>query len=407
LSIASLDSARPSRRGADFLEALRTFDGFGAATAVVEEAGVPYFINEYWTAAQRSAHSLHEISYRACFKPQLPAFFIDRLTQPGDAVFDPFMGRGTTPLQAALQGRRALGSDANPLSAMLTRPRLRPPTLEAIAARLREAPLASGEIEREDLLAFYHPDTLRQICVLRAWLSARLPLDAAPDPVDDWIRMVALNRLTGHSPGFFSVYTMPPNQAVSVKAQLKINARRGQTPPPRDLAALILKKSRALLADGAPPPAPLAAFAVADARRLDHLSAASIDLVVTSPPFLDVVDYRADNWLRNWFACVDGDAIAFSQLRGVDSWTRMTRDVFEALARVLRPGGHVAYEVGEVRGGGVLLERLVWSAMEGLPFERLCVMVNSQQFTKTSNCWGVANNRKGVNSNRVVVARRM
>ena len=38
--------------------------------------------------------------------------------------------------------------------------------------------------------------------------------------------MIALNRLTGHSPGFFSVYTLPPNQAVSVKAQRKINRDR-------------------------------------------------------------------------------------------------------------------------------------------------------------------------------------
>jgi len=39
--------------------------------------------------------------------------------------------------------------------------------------------------------------------------------------------MIALNRLTGHSPGFFSVYTLPPNQAVSVKAQKRINQARG------------------------------------------------------------------------------------------------------------------------------------------------------------------------------------
>ena len=43
--------------------------------------------------------------------------------------------------------------------------------------------------------------------------------------------MVAINRLTGHSPGFFSVYTMPPNQAVSAVSQRKINAARGQMPP--------------------------------------------------------------------------------------------------------------------------------------------------------------------------------
>ena len=66
--------------------------------------------------------------------------------------------------------------------------------------------------------------------------------------------MVALNRLTGHSSGFFSVYTMPPNQAVSAASQRKINEKRGQTPPERDIKAIILKKSAALLADGLPPP---------------------------------------------------------------------------------------------------------------------------------------------------------
>ena len=40
-----------------------------------------------------------------------------------------------------------------------------------------------------------------------------------------------LNRLTGHSAGFFSVYTMPPNQAVSIESQRKINTRRRQSPP--------------------------------------------------------------------------------------------------------------------------------------------------------------------------------
>lgn len=404
LPTASRKRARAG--GSDpFLTGLRAFDGFGAPTQVVEEAGLTYYVNEYWTAAQRSAHSLHEVSYRACFKPQLPAFFIERLTEAGDTVCDPFMGRGTTPLQAALMARRAAGSDVNPLSVLLTRPRLGPPSLEDVAARLASAPLSSGEIEREDLLAFYHPDTLRQICALRRWLLDRTTSDA--DPADDWIRMVALNRLTGHSPGFFSVYTMPPNQAVSVKAQLKINARRAQTPPPRDVAALILKKSRALLADGPPPALAPATLAVTDAARLIHLRDGAVDLVVTSPPFLDVVDYRADNWLRNWFAGVaPEDTQGVSQLRSLDAWTQMTRRVFMELARVVRPGGHVAYEVSEVRGGGVLLERLVWEAMEGLPFERLGVMVNRQRFTKTSNCWGIANNAKGVNSNRIVLARR-
>jgi hypothetical protein len=119
-----------------------------------------------------------------------------------------------------------------------------------------------------------------------------------------------------------------------------------------------------------------------------------------------VVQYSADNWLRCWFAGIDADKVEISQHRSLSDWSRMVRDCLTDLARILQPNGHVAFEVGEIRNGEILLERLVWQAMEGLPFERLLVLVNQQEFTKTSNCWGVRNNMKGTNSNRIVVARR-
>ncbi|MCY3753857.1 MAG: DNA methyltransferase, partial [Alphaproteobacteria bacterium] len=143
------------------------------------------------------------MSYRACFKPQLPAFFIERLTRAGDAVYDPFMGRGTTPLQAALMGRRPVGSDINPLSVMLLAPRLAPPSLEDIAARLAEIPPSAPLPEEpllSDLRVFFHDSVLARLATLRAWFIAR-ERSGALDPVDGWLRMVCLNRLTGHSPG--------------------------------------------------------------------------------------------------------------------------------------------------------------------------------------------------------------
>src|SRR5215813_8004556 len=125
---------------------LAAFREFGQATRKLEThfvapSGetrvVPTFVNEFWTARQRQANSLHEVSYRACFKPQLPRFFIERLTQPGDVVYDPFMGRGTTPIEAALLGRVPAGNDVTPLSIVMTRPRLSPPTLQQVATRLK------------------------------------------------------------------------------------------------------------------------------------------------------------------------------------------------------------------------------------------------------------------------------
>jgi hypothetical protein len=402
---------------AAFVSELRAFTWEGKRTveqtATAEYEGrsidVPLLVNEFWTSRQRAAHRLHEISYRACFKPQLPRFFIDRLTEPGQTVYDPFSGRGTTALEAALLGRVPAACDVNPLSRILLEARLSPPSVSQIVARLNEIPwLDVGDI-REDLLVFYHPDTLRQIGALRHYLRGR-EASGTLDNVDRWLRMVAVNRLTGHSRGFFSVYTLPPNQAVSIEAQAKINAQRNQVPPKRDVARLILAKSRSLLADstGEPrrAPGPLAAagqLITAHAASTPEIRSDSVDLVVTSPPFLDVVDYAGDNWLRCWFCGIDPKSVSITIAKQPKEWHDAMRKVFIELFRVLSPGRFVAFEVGEVRGGKLRLEDLVLPSAMGAGFEPCLVVVNSQKFTKTANCWGVTNNQKGTNSNRVVV----
>ena len=172
------------RAGVSFDDLVLDFSQFGQPSAEVWEGSIRYLINEFWTAGQRKAHSIHEISYRACFKPQLPEFFIKRLTKAGDAVYDPFMGRGTTPVQAALMGRQPIGNDINPLSVLLTRPRMAPPTISDIARRLDQIRWDDGEIDDPELLAFYSPRTLRHICALRRWLMERVPLERSPDGGD-------------------------------------------------------------------------------------------------------------------------------------------------------------------------------------------------------------------------------
>jgi len=397
---------------------LASFKEFGESTRQIathfargdgQLVSVPTFVNEFWTARQRQASSLHEVSYRACFKPQLPRFFIERLTKPGDVVYDPFMGRGTTPVEAALLGRVPFGNDINPLSLTLTRPRLRPPTLEEIAARLKLVDLSSHGEFPEDLLTFYHPDTLREICALKRYFLRTKRLD----PLDDWLRMVALNRLTGHSPGFFSVYTLPPNQAVSVASQRKINEKRGQTPPRREVAKLILKKSKQLLGDCGETErrtlqsvAEQARFTNSPADGTRELPANSVALVVTSPPFLDVVQYADDNWLRCWFLGIDPKSVKLTVPKKLEAWRASMTGVFHELHRVLKPGGHIAFEVGEVHAGKTRLEEHVLPCGVAAGLEPVLVLINDQKFTKTANCWGVDNNAKGTNTNRIVLFRK-
>ena len=384
---------------------LENYRDFGTETSVETVNGVPYFINEFWTSRQRKANRIHEVSYRACFKPQLPAFFIERLSVCGDIVYDPFMGRGTTPIEAALKGRIPFGNDVNPLSRAFVEPRINPPSLSMIEDRIRTIPWSEFDrIECEELLVFYHTKTLANIEGLKAWLLRRRE-EGKFDCVDSWIAMVALNRLTGHSPGFFSVYTLPPNQAVSAAGQEKINRKRKQVPPFRDVPRIIFEKTKKLLSDDVPQ-ASEALFLTEESSKTRDIPDNSVALTVTSPPFLNIVNYEADNWLRCWFLDINYGDVKITNHRKIEDWKAFVRATFMELARIMRLGGHVAFEVGEVRKGTVCLDEHVIEAVEGLPFEVIGVLINRQSFTKTSNCWGVSNNWAGTNSNRIVMLRR-
>jgi len=374
----------------------------------------PVLTREFWTARQRQASNLHEVSYRACYKPQLPRLFIERLTLPGDLVYDPFAGRGTTGVEAALLGRRVASNDINPLSRLLAAPRLAPPDPEAVAGRLLEVPLAGAGSDGLDLSMFYHPDTETELRALRAWLLDREE-QGLEDGIDRWIRMVATNRLTGHSVGFFSVYTLPPNQAASADQQRVINRKRAQTPGYRNIRDLILKKTRQLLKGvtgqeraNLLESAACARFLTGDARRTPELESGSVALTVTSPPFLDIVQYAGDNWLRCWFNGLDAGAVAkgITMSRKLEAWALVMQEVLEELHRVTRSGGYVAFEVGEIQRGTLRLEEAVLPMGVAAGFECLGVLVNQQVFTKTAHIWGVDNNQVGTNSNRIVIFRK-
>ena len=400
----------------EFIRDVESFDGFGTATRIEtfswscsgRSGATPKAFNEYWTRAQRQAHSLHEFSYRACFTPQLPKFFISRLTTRGDYVYDPFMGRGTTLIEAFLEGRQPLGNDVNPLSVAIVAPRLNPPALTDIIERLDSLDLEHPVERYPALTAFFHRDTLQQIIALKEYFLAK-ESSGKLDAVDRWIRMVAMNRLTGHSDGFFSVYSLPPNQAVSIKAQRSINKSRNQTPRPKDILPRILRRSKSLLRDwptdsGAHKQHSLdTRLTTQDARHATDIPTAPTQLVVTSPPFLNVVDYQADNWMRCWFLGIDSTQVNITQTSNPAEWQIFMTATLKDLHRIVRPGGYVAVEVGEVRNASLLLEELILPAGITVGFEPVIIMINVQEFTKTANTWGVNNHSKGTNTNRIVL----
>ncbi len=372
---------------------------------------IPKYINEYWTSKQRQASSIHEISYRACFKPQLPHFFIKIFTEPGDIVYDPFSGRGTTIIEAALMGRRVISNDINPLSRILAEPRLDIADFTEIMNTLDEIPIYENLRAEIDLSMFYHPLTEAEIVSLQKYLDERRK-NGNENRADRWIRMIATNRLTGHSKGFFSVYTLPPNQAVSPERQKLINQKLNQKPEYRDVKKLILKKSNSLLRNLSESQIKnlrkaykTALFLENDARHTHQIKSESVKLTVTSPPFLNIVQYSKDNWLRCWFNRINIDEVAkkITTPRSIKQWSEIMQEVFYELFRITKPDGWVAFEVGEVKKGTLKLDEYVVPLGLNAGFECEGILINLQKFTKTSNIWGVNNNNLGTNTNRIVL----
>jgi DNA modification methylase len=369
------------------------------------------YINEFWTSKQRQSNSLHEISYRACFKAELPHFFIKNLTEPNDIVYDPFSGRGTTIIEAALMNRNIIANDINPLSKVLSKSRLFIPDIKKLKQRLESIDFDYSAKSDIDISMFYNINTEAEIVSLKNYLIKRKNTNTE-DSLDKWIRMIATNRLTGHSSGFFSVYTLPPNQAILPKRQIKINNQRNQKPEYRDVKKLILKKTNSLIKNiNVAKKKQLAQvsnrslFLTSDARETKAIQTNSVKLTVTSPPFLNIVQYAQDNWLRCWFNDINAKEIEkkITMSKNVEKWAEVMQSVFNELYRITKCYGYVAFEVGEVNKGKIKLEEYVIPLGEKSGFKCIGIIINQQNFTKTSNIWGVKNNKNGTNSNRIVI----
>jgi len=380
----------------------------------IKNIEVKKYINEFWTAKQRQANSIHEVSYRACFKSQLPRFFITNLTKENDFVYDPFLGRGTTIIEAGLLNRQVIGNDVNPLSKILSESRFLIPKMIDLVNYLEKIPFQKDIKADIDLSMFYYSDTESEIVSLRNYILEKEKNNKLTN-LDKWIRMVATNRLTGHSKGFFSVYTMPPNQAVSQKRQIKINEKRNQKPEYRNVKKLIIRKTISLIKDISILQRKTlkqihntAIFLNNDARETKTIPDNFVQLTVTSPPFLNIVQYATDNWLRGWFNGINIQEIEkkITMSKTIEQWTDVMQKVFNELYRITKKKGHVAFEVGEVKNGEIKLDEYVVPLGINSGFIPIGIIINNQEFTKTANIWGVKNNNKGTNSNRIVLLKK-
>lgn len=300
-----------------------------------------------WDLKQKQGPALHRIcAYMASFPPQLPAFFLDRYPA-AKTVLDPFCGRGTTLLEASMRGKVAHGCDLFSVARALSKVKLRCPPREEVLEQIDALDLTDDAPPLpEDFEPFYHPDTWRQLWNLR---------ESLPDSA---VTALALGRMHGHSPGFFSSFTfnvvsLPPHRARA------LNEKHGTPPERRDVKAILRGAAKRFIPEAGHHGR--GAVHAADARSVP-LADGSVDLVITSPPFLDVVDYEGVNWLRSWFIepnpCFRPsiDTEPPTVLADVGAYLIFLAEVLEELRRVLAPGGTIVFEVGPIKRKHALID---------------------------------------------------
>jgi hypothetical protein len=369
-----------------------------------------------WHAiSPRWGHVMHTMcSYHGMFPARLANYFVQKYSQVGDVVLDPFSGRGTTALQARMSARQVIGNDLSPLAYVLTRAKANPPSwlsvLKAVDSLEREFNKGKRKIGdvSADIKMLFHERTLAQLVFIKERLLSR--------PMVEWTSemfMIA-GSLAGIMHGswrndgtsqYLSI-SMPNTFSMSPTYVRKFIAEHGLQKLPQDVFERLRDKLARLYLDDIG--GTVGDVYQADATMLmgkGPLKPRSVDLVVTSPPYLQVVNYGTANWIRLWLLGLDEvsrdqgegrrnlDAKLDHQHR-YEGFKEFMLRTFRGIERVLKKDGVAVVVIGDVANPGdaqaLALAGTVWNDIRGQT-ELECLNIIEdylQAENKVSRIWG-------------------
>ncbi len=298
-------------------------------------------------AAFQDSHSLQgALQYCSPWSPYTARYVIDRFSKPGERILDPLCGIGTVGLEALFMGRHFVGAASDHTLVSLAESRIFPADLAEVALRLQFIPfkrpvnIASFV---EPFPSYFHVATFREL------VNAKLSLKSSSDRVSRFINFLVAVILHGHTTGHLSAYTSP-SEALSAKAQYRLNEKRGEVPSYRSLSPRILKKAALLLRDGVASHlsdnSSLAREVLYGApNALDSIQGDTIDLAVVGLNQPGFFEHGIRSWLRSWWIGLDDRELA-DRATDVDGWKDEANENLLEMARVVRKGGRVVLRVG-------------------------------------------------------------
>jgi len=240
--------------------------------------------------------------YYAMFPIGFAEAAILKYTKPGDIVLDPFVGRGTSTYLANKHDRHGIGIDIGGLGWIYAATKLEPARKERVLERLREV---HGLSERSYSSSAKNLPEFFRYCfsfeVRRFLLAARSNLNWRQSKVDRTLMAFILVSLHDKY-GVGLSNQMRQTKAMSPNYSIEWWKRNGyDVPPAINPVTLLSKRIEWRYRHGMPKINGSKAYHGDCIELLYKLKPhKKAKLLLTSPPYAGVTNYKYDQWLRNW-----------------------------------------------------------------------------------------------------------
>ena len=264
-------------------------------------------INDFLALQSKGATSectMHQLApYIGKLRPNLIRELIKLYTKPGDTILDPFAGAGTVSVESLLLGRNAIANDINPYAITLINAKISPPN--SLEEALNKARYYLAYLKKETggfsicetpdwVKKFFHPATLREVTILSKLFR---------EHEEHFLLACLLGILHHQRPGFLSYpssHMVPYLRTKKYPKQDFPDLYTYREVGPR----LMMKIERAFRRFSNYDSALERKCFKEDATNLRFLNN-TIDAVITSPPYMNTLDYGRDNRLRLWFLGIE------------------------------------------------------------------------------------------------------
>ncbi len=317
-------------------------------------------------------HGMH--SYPCKFPALTVKELLTEYCKPGDVVCDPFVGSGTTLVEASLHGCSSVGVDINPIACLISKVKSKPLSEDELlkltntyVLKVQKYLLDCVKENYKDTELYCYPSIEHwfQKNVIKELSSIKTFIDKIPeDGIKDVFKAV-----------FSSIVVRVSNQESDTRyAAINKNIKDGYTSKLFMERLLQFCESVKVFMKSLPKTNIDVSVYTDDSRYLTSIKKDSVDIVITSPPYANTYDYYLYHKHRKYWLGIDVKAVMENEIGSRREFSSLKKDPtkwiddaelsMKQIYRITKKGGNVFIIIGDsvinknLINNGILFEKL-------------------------------------------------